>query len=90
MILGEALESLPPPRYALAMEHVVIPPNISQFHVLVQDISPLSWRQILIRSDMSLATLHATRQIVFAWSHVPLRGFHRESPHPGHRRGIGA
>jgi len=34
--------------------------------VVVQGISPLSWRRILIRSDMSLATLHATLQIMLA------------------------
>jgi Plasmid pRiA4b ORF-3-like protein len=40
--------------------------------VVVQGLSPLIWRRILIRSDMSLATLHAALQIVFAWSDVHL------------------
>jgi len=57
------------------MEHVCTLPNICQFRVVVQDISPLIWRRLLIRSDMSLATLHATLQIVFAWSDVHLHYF---------------
>jgi hypothetical protein len=42
---------------------------------VVQGISPLIWRQLLIRSDMSLATLHAALQIVFAWSDEYLHNF---------------
>jgi hypothetical protein len=41
----------------------------------VQGISSLIWRRLLVRSDMSLATLHATLQIVFAWSDAHLHGF---------------
>jgi hypothetical protein len=33
------------------------------------------WRRLLIRSDRSQATLHATLQIVFAWSNVHLHRF---------------
>jgi hypothetical protein len=33
-------------------------PRVYQFRVVVQDVSPLIWRWLLIRSDMSLATLH--------------------------------
>jgi Plasmid pRiA4b ORF-3-like protein len=54
------------------MEHAFTPPNVYQFRVVVQGISPLIWRRLLIRSDMSLATLHAALQIVFAWSDVHL------------------
>jgi len=50
------------------MEPSCIPPNAYQFRVVLQGVSPLIWRQLLIRSDMSLATLHAALQIVFAWS----------------------
>jgi hypothetical protein len=57
------------------MEHAFPLPHIYQFRVVVQGISPLIWRRILIRSDMSLATLHATLQIVFAWSDVHLHHF---------------
>jgi Plasmid pRiA4b ORF-3-like protein len=43
--------------------------------VVLQGISPLIWRRLLIRSDMSLATLHAALQSVFAWSDEPLHAF---------------
>jgi hypothetical protein len=49
--------------------------NVYQFRVVLQGISPLIWRRLLIRSDMSLATLHTTLQIVFAWSDVHLHSF---------------
>jgi hypothetical protein len=57
------------------MEHAFTLPHIYQFWVVVQGISPLIWRRILIRSDMSLATLHAALQIVFTWSDVHLHYF---------------
>jgi len=57
------------------MDRSCIPPCIYQFRVVVQGISPLIWRRLLVRSDMSLATLHTTLQIVFAWSDVHLHGF---------------
>ena len=57
------------------MEPSLIPSHINQFRVIVQGISPLIWRRLLIRSDMSLATLHATLQIIFAWSDVHLHCF---------------
>jgi hypothetical protein len=50
-------------------------PSIYQFRVVVQGISPLIWRRLHIRSDMSLATLHAALQIVFAWSDGHLHYF---------------
>jgi Plasmid pRiA4b ORF-3-like protein len=51
-------------------------PNVYQFRIGVQGISPLIWRQLLIRSDASLATLHAALQVVFAWSDTYLHSFH--------------
>jgi Plasmid pRiA4b ORF-3-like protein len=57
------------------MEPSYIPPSIYQFRVVLQGISPLIWRRLLIRSDMSLATLHAALQIVFAWSDEHLHYF---------------
>jgi Plasmid pRiA4b ORF-3-like protein len=57
------------------MEPLYIPPSVYQFRVVLQGISPLIWRRLLIPSDMSLATLHATLQIVFAWSDVHLHHF---------------
>jgi len=58
------------------MEPSSIPPHVYQFRVVVQGISPLIWRRLLVRSDMSLATLHATLQIMFAWSDTYLHSFH--------------
>jgi hypothetical protein len=58
------------------MEPSDIPPSVYQFRVVLQGISPLIWRRLLIRSDMSLATLHAALQVVFAWSDAYLHSFH--------------
>jgi hypothetical protein len=63
-------------RYALSMDPSYIPPCVYQFRVVVQGISPLIWRRLLVRSDMSLATLHATLQVVFAWTDTYLHAFH--------------
>jgi hypothetical protein len=41
------------------VEHSSLSPYTDQFRVVVRVISPLIWRQILIRSDLSLATRHA-------------------------------
>jgi Plasmid pRiA4b ORF-3-like protein len=57
------------------MEPSSIPPHVYQFRVVLRGISPLIWRRLLIRSDMSLATLHAALQIVFAWSAEHLHNF---------------
>jgi hypothetical protein len=59
-MLGEPLAVLAPLRYAPPVEHSSLSPYAYQFRVVVQVINPLIWRRILIRSDMSLATLHAT------------------------------
>jgi Plasmid pRiA4b ORF-3-like protein len=66
---------LVPLRYAPSMEPTLTPLNIYQFRVVVQGISPLIWRRLLIRNDVSLATFHATLQIVFAWSDTHLHCF---------------
>jgi hypothetical protein len=58
------------------MDPSYIPPCVYQFRVVLQGISPLIWRRLLVRSAMSLATLQATRQIVFAWSDTYLHSFH--------------
>jgi hypothetical protein len=64
------------PRYAPPMDPSSIPPCVYQFRVVVQGISPLTWRRLLVRNAMSLATLHAALQVVFAWSDVYLHSFH--------------
>ena len=65
-----------PLQYALPMEQAITPPNVYQFRVVVQGISPLIWRRLLLHSDTSLAILHATLQIIFAWSDVHLHCFY--------------
>jgi hypothetical protein len=57
------------------MEPAAIPPSVYQFRMVLQGISPLIWRRLLIRSDMSLVTLHAALQIAFAWSDEHLHTF---------------
>jgi Plasmid pRiA4b ORF-3-like protein len=52
-----------------------IPPRVYQSRVVPQGISPPIWRRLLIPSDMSLAALHATLQMVFAWSDVHVHHF---------------
>jgi hypothetical protein len=58
------------------MEHAFTLPHIYQFPVVVQGISRLIWRRFLIRRAVSLATLHAALQNVFAWSDMHLHHFH--------------
>jgi hypothetical protein len=59
-----------------AMEHAFTLLHNHQFRVVVQSISRLIWRCLFMRRAMSLATLHAAPQIVFAWSDVYLHHFH--------------
>jgi hypothetical protein len=66
------------------MKLSLILPNVFQLRVIVRGISPLIWRCLLVRSNMSLATLHDTLQIVFAWSDVHLGSL---APHMEHVRG---
>ena len=58
-MLGEPLAVSAPLRYAPPVEHSSLSPYTDQFRVVVRVIGPLSWRRILIRRDMSLATRHA-------------------------------
>src|SRR5207244_8878495 len=37
--------------------------------------APLIWRRLLVRSDSSIADLHATLQLAFGWSDEHLHGF---------------
>ena len=69
------VESLPLLRYVSPMQTSDLTPSVYQLRVVIQGISPLIWRRLLIRSDMSLATLHTTLQTVLAWSDVYLHCF---------------
>jgi pRiA4b ORF-3-like protein len=58
------------------MEPSYIPPNVYQFRVILQGISPLIWRQLCIRSDLYRATCHAALQLIFASSDTRVHSFH--------------
>lgn len=51
-------------------------PDIYQLRIVLRDISPLIWRQLLVRSDTPLAHLHRMLQSLFAWSDEHLHHFH--------------
>jgi Plasmid pRiA4b ORF-3-like protein len=72
---GELFEVLVPLRYAPPLEPSSIALSVYQFGIVLQGISPLIWRRLLSRSDISRATLHAALQIVFAWSDEHLHAF---------------
>jgi hypothetical protein len=57
------------------MSTALIAPSVYQLRVVLQGISSLIWRRPLVRSDMSLAALHNTLQIVLAGSDVHLHCF---------------
>jgi hypothetical protein len=50
-------------------------PEVYQIHVWIQQISPMIWRRILVRSDSTLANLHDVLQIAFGWRDLHLHKF---------------
>src|SRR5258705_13373956 len=52
------------------------PLSVYQLRIVLRGISPLIWRRVLVRSDMTLAHLHAMLQILFTWSDEHLHSFH--------------
>ena len=50
--------------------------SIYQLRIVLRGISPLIWRRVLVRSDMTLAYLHTLLQVVFAWSDEHLHSFY--------------
>ena len=68
------------------MQPPSLTPSVYQLRVVMQGISPLIWRRLLVRSDMSLAALHHTLQIVFAWSDVYLHCFRIHGKEDGNIR----
>jgi hypothetical protein len=42
-------------------------PVVYQLRVVLRGISPLIWRRILVRSDSTIADLHATLQLACGW-----------------------
>jgi hypothetical protein len=52
------------------------PLSVYQLRIVLRGISPLIWRRVRVRSDMTLAHLHALLQILFAWSDEHLHSFY--------------
>lgn len=50
-------------------------PNIYQLRVVLRDVSPLIWRRLLVRSDTSIAELHAILHAAMDWSDTHLHRF---------------
>src|ERR687883_55909 len=50
-------------------------PVVYQLRVVLRGISPLIWRRLLVRSDTTIAALHATLQIALGWSNEHLNRF---------------
>jgi hypothetical protein len=49
--------------------------TIHQLRVTLRDVSPLVWRRLLVRSDTTIAQLHAVLQIAMGWEDVHLQQF---------------
>jgi hypothetical protein len=52
------------------------PTQVYQLKVWLQEISPMIWRRLLVRSDSTIADLHYTIQIAIGWSDIHLNLFH--------------
>src|SRR5712692_226741 len=50
-------------------------PVVYQLRVILRGVSPLIWRRLLVRSDSSVADLHAILQTAFGWSDEHLNRF---------------
>src|SRR5438874_377300 len=48
---------------------------VYQVRVVLRGVSPLIWRRLLVRSDSTIADLHATLQIALGWSDEHLNRF---------------
>src|SRR5262249_24202276 len=57
------------------MTTTATPLSIYQLRIVLRGISPLIWRRMLVRSETTLAQLHAILQILFAWSDEHLHSF---------------
>jgi Plasmid pRiA4b ORF-3-like protein len=50
-------------------------PVVYQLRVVLGGVSPLIWRRLLVRSDSTIADLHASLQLVLGWSDEHLNRF---------------
>jgi hypothetical protein len=51
-------------------------PHVYQLKVSLQDITPMIWRRLLVRSDSTISDLHYAIQIAIGWSDLHLNRFH--------------
>src|SRR6266702_1121442 len=56
-------------------QHTNPEPVVHQLRVVLRGVSPLIWRRLLVRSDSTIADLHATCQRVLGWSDEHLNRF---------------
>jgi len=49
--------------------------TVYQLRVVLRGISPLIWRRLLVRSDTTVAGLHAIFQAAFSWDGSHLHRF---------------
>ena len=52
-----------------------IAPVVYQLKIVLRGVSPLIWRRLLVRSDSTIADLHATVQLALGWSDEHLHRF---------------
>ena len=66
-------------------------PVVHPLRVVLRGVSPLIWRRLLVRSDSTIADLHATLQIALGWRDEHLNRFisHGREYGVGHLGGIG-
>jgi Plasmid pRiA4b ORF-3-like protein len=66
-------------------------PVVYQLRVVLHAVSPLIWRRLLIRSDTTIAEMHATLQTTLGWSDEHLNRFviHGREYGVSHLGGIG-
>src|SRR5712691_8188284 len=50
-------------------------PSAYQLRVVLRGVSPLIWRRLLVRTDSTIADLHATLQTTLGWSDEHLNRF---------------
>ena len=50
-------------------------PVVYQLKVVLRGVSPMIWRRLLVRSDSTIADLHATLQLAMGWSDEHLHRF---------------
>ncbi len=60
---------------AVAVEKQKVPPSVFQLKLSVKDITPLIWRRVLVRSDVTLALLHKIIQALMGWANYHLYAF---------------